>query len=471
MRRLVIKNNVFQVLLCLTMSLFALFVSILLLIDIKKPIYYSLLFLLPLSFMVMSIALSKIYNEIPRNLGITMIIILLFVRTVLSPMFMYLGDYSITISYGIEKNTWYAILLVFYETICLFLLIYIKTVNFNKVSNDLSDTRYSSNSYGMRIYLIILIALSGILIICQYITPELLSSYRSIFDMSNEFFTNYEDSQTVVKYGTSFIKKLSLVTGQYLIRALLIIWPTYLIVKLSNKKTYFSKLISAICCFIPVFFIGGAIAKSLIYVVCLLFLYNYIYNNKDFTRKSIKLICFGGIVVIVWWILNIDSQHAMEQFSRRFSAYFSGVNVVSGVFNLPNSMEYKLRYFLYDFTSTIPFGNTIFGISHETIQPFFNEYNFSHGQIPPTIGLGYYYFGPILAPLYSLIFATIAINAGEKLKQSISGNPMKYIRLLITIFTFSMGIIMYNIEITMTSWFCLLIPMYILERISYKKEG
>ena len=118
----------------------------------------------------------------------------------------------------------------------------------------------------------------------------------------------------------------------------------------------------------------------------------------------------------------------------------------------------------------MPFGNTIFGTAGETtVQPFFNMYNDSQGQIPPTIAMGYYYFGSLLAPVYSVLFSLVAFRAGEKIRCKDFDNPFQFARLMYTIFTFSMGIIMYNIEITMTNTLCILLPMAIMEKIAYEK--
>ncbi len=464
------KNNIFQILLFLLMAVLALFVSFLILSDDTKPAYYSWLFLLPLTFMLMSVICCRIYYEIPRNLGLTIIVVLLFTRTVLSPFFMYFGNYNATITIGVENNTEDAILLVVYETIVLFLVMYFRAFHIFRPLKQIDSPKNILRSGGMRNYTILLIIALILLFICIMITPQLIQNYRTIFNINDEFFTSYEDAYTIEKYGTTFVKKLSLVTGFYLMRALLIIVPAYIIVNLSKYHTPFRKAICFICCFIPLFFIGGAIARSLIYIICLLFLYNFkFYREKVFTR-SIILLCFGAIAVVFWWVFRSDPADLAEQFSSRFSAYFSGVNVVSGVFNLPNELEYKLRYFLYDFTSTIPFGGTLFNISHEHIQAFFNNYNMSQGQIPSTIGMGYYYLGPIFAPSYSIVFALIVLSAGEKLKFQTNDNPMQYIRLLLIVFYVSMGIIMYNIEITMTNIFSIILPMYIMEKISFRKE-
>lgn len=465
------RDNIFHIVLCAIVLLISFFVSVMLLIDVDKPSYYSALFLLPTCFFICSLLFRDIYNHIPSNLGITIILLLSFVRTVLSPMFMCIGNYKGTITLGIEKNTTYATLLVIYELFCVFFLIYLQIYKKTSPRLESIEQKHILRKGGLRTYTLLLILTILILVGCNYISPALLSSYRTIFDISDEFFTNYEDHQIVSKYGTTFLKKLSLVAGQYLVRALSVLVPAWVIIVLDKKKTIVRTILSFLSCFMPLLWIGGGIARSLIYVICLLFLYNSVHHQRQSNSKGIGLLAVGGVAVIIWWLWRSDFSNLGEQFSSRLSAYFSGVNVVSGVFNLPNDFEYKLRYFVYDFTSTIPFGGTIFNISHETVQPFFNAYNHSHGQIPPTIAMAYYYLGPVLAPVYSMVFALLAIKAGNKWKQSTHSNRIKDLRLLLTVFTFAMGIVMYNIEVTMTTVFSLIFPMYILERIAYKKSG
>lgn len=296
--------------------------------------------------------------------------------------------------------------------------------------------------------------------------------YRTVFNISDEFFTNHEDSYIVDQYGTTFINKLTLVVGIYLMRAAVLIIPAVVIILLFQfwPKSLIANVVSYVVCFIPLFFISGAIARSLIYIVCLLLLRNYLFAPNSSNKKIIFIGILSVATIIAWWIFNAklnEKSSIYNDLSNRFSSYFSGVNIVSGVFNLPNNFDYSLRYFIYDFTTTLPFGNTIFGTQEITVQPFFNNYNASYGQIPPTIGMGYYYFGPILAPIYSIIFAYIAIKNAERLRTKNITNPFQYIRVLYSIFVFSMGIIMYNIEITMTNTFCIIIPMFLMEKLAY----
>lgn len=445
----------------------SLITTILILFDTDRPECYLGLFFLPLGFGMLSFTFFCLYRKMSENVALSLILSLLFCRMVLSPLAMYIGNYQATISYNIEKNTSGAIILLLYEALAVFLTLFLKSnrePNINVVQPSVKYTKVTTT------YKILLLFVTLAFLACICITPQIMDIYRTVFEISDEFFSNYEDSQVVSKYATSFISKFSMVTGIYLSRLLLLLLPAFFITQLSNKPNKIRKLLAKLLCLTPMFFISGAIAMSLIYSICLMFLYTYMFSPRKIQKKTTTLLAIGAIVTILWWIYKGKDANLFEQFSKRLSAYFSGLNVVSGVFNLPRNIDNRIRYFLYDFTSTFPYGNTIFRISGDTVQPFFNKYNYSFGQIPPTIGMGYYYFGALLAPIYSIAFTNIAYDAGYRLSKCLKQNPMQCIRYLITVFYFSMGIVMYNIEITMIHFFVPILPMMLLEKITYSKE-
>ncbi len=444
--------------------------TVLLLFDGTKPSYYAGLFLLPLAFAMVICVFSELFQLIPSNLGLTLIVFLFFIRTVVSPCAMLFGNYEGTITKGISNNTTPAVFLVCYETLCVFFTLYISSKKVNLGSQKLIEERRSMRPKTKRAYGWALVIVLAVDAACYYVAPMLLQGYRTIFQISDEYFTAYEDSYLVDKYATSFLLKLALVTGQYLNRVLLIIIPSALLVWVARKRNKTRRLIGLFICLIPLMFIGGAIARSLIYIVCLLYFHNYIFEEKN-SRKTFFVLILGGITVIAWWVYRGGSSGGAALFSKRFSSYFSGVNVVSGVFNMQRDISLRFKYFTLDYLGSIPFGTTLFSLTGERIQPFFNQWNSSYGQIPTTIGMGYYYFGYIFAPLYSIAFSYISFNVGERLKQRLYNNPMQYMRLLLMAFYFSMGIVMYNIEITLGNFFGMFLPMYILERIAYRKEA
>ncbi len=451
----------------------AIICTALILFDYSRPECYKFLFFLPLCFVFISICLIALYKEFLNNFAITFIVILYFCRMVISPLFMYFGNYASTIFLNVNNNTNNSILLVCYEMLAVFLFLIFFSKN-KKISIyvDNYSKKNSNKIISKKKYLFVIVLIILLIILCGIITPELFKIYRTIFDINGEFFRNQEDSYIIAKYGISFVKKLSLVLGNYAMRIAILLIPASLIIFMQKKaeKSLIASLLSYILCFIPIFFIGGAIARSLIYIVCLFLLKMYLNDNEiNYDKKILKIGIVSFAIICIWWInmnpINSFKSKA-ESMSIKFSSYFSGVNIVSGTFNLPNNIEYKFKYFTYDFISNIPFGTTIFGIKDKTIQPFFNDYNRTYGQIPTTIGMGYYYFGYVLAPIYSIIFSFIAYICAEVIKKRKVSNAFQYVRLIYTVFVFCMGVIMYNIEITMINLFCVIIPIYLIEKVS-----
>ena len=109
----------------LVMTTVSLICFVLLLTDSNQPSYYNLLCTLPLSFIVFSLAFYKIFSFIPNNIGVSLVVFLFFIRNVISPLMMYVGNYTSTISKDIAQNTNDAILLVIYENLVVFFVLHL----------------------------------------------------------------------------------------------------------------------------------------------------------------------------------------------------------------------------------------------------------------------------------------------------------------------------------------------------------
>lgn len=430
------------------------------------PTEYSFIWLLPLLFFIMSVIFKDIYKEVPSNLAVSIILVLLFCCTVVSPFLKtVVGEFSGEIVKNADENTLKAILLIAYETIAIFVFLHLK-IRSDKSKSNLTKQYSLDTKIGCKRYLYLVFIVLAVLAACIIIAPELLRMYRTIFDINDANFTHYEDAFIVDQYGTTFIKKFALVTGRYIFNLALIIVPAAIIIFLIEKKPKFYRPLSFLFCLVPLFFISGAIATSLIYIVLLLLLRNKLLKRGN--GRVLFILVVAGTFAISWWLLraHLSGVSPLKMLASYSDSYFSGVNVVSGTFNLPNDFSYRIKYFLYDFLTTFPYGNTLFHIDDISVSEFFNLYNGSQGQIPPTIGMGYYYFG-IFAPVYSLIFINFAYNAAKKF--STEQHPITYIRCIYCVFYLCMGVIMYNIEITLTNLFTVIVPMYIIERIALSR--
>lgn len=457
-----------QMLILTSMILISFSVSVILLADFDKPVHYNLLFVLPLILASYLLIYAKLIKSFFDNFGITMILGLLFVRLVISPFFTLLGGYNDKITLNVHFNTPISIILVAYETIAImtafFLLV--KKCPDKKNKNNFSNCSFYVN----RKYIGVLFILVIIQIAIFLYTPGLFEGYRSIFGMNDPTFTHLEQTYITQKYGTSFGAKLSLVTGQYLMKLLRLLLPNVIIILINRKKrNQYRKALSYFVLVSHLFLVDGAIARSIIYLLISYLLISYIYPYKRI-KKIAKILIISSIGVIFYWLFrsNLVGGEINQYFSSVFNSYFSGVNIVSGSLNLPKDFGTRLHYFLYDFLKGIPFGNTLFALKETDSQIYFNLMNGTTGQIPTTIGSGYYYFGFFLSPIYSIIFAIMAYKMGQKANQT--SNLISKLRYLFLTITFSMGVIMYNIPITLTNLFSVGLPMYIIEKFAYGKH-
>lgn len=432
---------------------------------------YRLLTLLPLSFIALIIINQKIFEEIPQNIGVTFLILLEFIRLVVSPAFIVLGGYSEAIVLNSQTNTSMAVLLIFYETLWISVALRVKTkkkvFEYEKTDNPLSTQK-------MYFCTLILLAITAISCI---IAPEILHSYRSIAGVFTD--TKYtsvatEQSYVVSKYATSTYKKLFLVLANYIIKVDLLFIPAFImntIYTKSKKQSLIVRLLVLLVAFVPLLFVGGAIGRSFIYVFMLIIIYIHLYELD--IKKIYKPIIAAAIFVAVYFFerfkLSSNDISVFEYYSYKLTTYFQGINIVSGSFNLPSDLTNRFHYFIGDILRSIPFANTIFGLSSsDTIQNFFNIHNNTGGFIPTTIGQGYYYFSFLFAPLYSYLFSRIALKCG-RLMNSIN-NPYYKLVFLYYSLASAMGVTMYSIEITLSTFVSVILPMHLIVNYSYRKK-
>lgn len=114
-----VKLKKWQMSILIALILISFSVSVVLLFDINKPAHYNLLFILPLIFALYLLLYAKLLKVFFDNIGVTLILGLLFVRLVICPFFMSLGGYNDKIILNVHLNTSLSILLVAYETIAI----------------------------------------------------------------------------------------------------------------------------------------------------------------------------------------------------------------------------------------------------------------------------------------------------------------------------------------------------------------
>lgn len=424
---------------------------------------YELLCVLPLTYVFMAFICRNCWKRIPINFGLTILYSLEFIRLVISPLLVFGSDYHCVIWYKAEKNNGNGIMLVVFETICIALALRCKMTIRTKDYENIDNVRANK-----RMNMLMIAILIASTLVCV-IAPEILTGFRTIKGVfTDTLYTTIEGIQLTESYsGTS---KFFVVTGNYLFKVVRLILPAYILVVLRNRMAKRYTLICYCVIISPFLFVDGTIARSIFYTVFLLMLYYQIYGRN--IKKMIIPVILAGVFVAIYFVARFivtGGTDAISYFADKSVDYFAGVNIVGGVFNLPQELKYRIHYHLYDLLRTVPYANTIFGLdSGDYLQRFFNLCNNLHGgQIPPTIAMSSYYLGIFLAPVYSIIFARLCKKYGEKAIQT--QNP--YYRLAYTYISFitALGICMYSIDITLITLSQVILPIYIISRIAYKR--
>ena len=318
----------------------------------------------------------------------------------------------------------------------------------------------------------LIIGLSAYIIIVYCFMPQYAESFKTILNLSDADFTIAGDS-IVYQIGTigRIIKTLFSMSFQ-IIRILL---PAYIIRSVCKKnaspKLAFAVLI--VFCLLQFFFLTSTFAEAIVACLAIILYYLHLFPSKK--KKIIMLIGISTIgIMIVYFAVRYFSKNSsiydkssgpILYMAQIISAYFTGPDNVAAIFNVDKS--FGKEAFKAGIIGAIPFNSTLFGDRGNKLQYYYNIYNRAYGQIPPTIGAGYYYFGFILAPIISILFVKLSLvyyDKAQKINKSI-----KYISEIFCSITFALGTVMYSPSITLAWFFSWGIPMLILTSFTGEK--
>jgi len=431
--------------------------------DSRQPNYYDTLFLIPLFFGISSFAFYSIYQNVPRNIGITFIILLCYYRCVILPIFMVFGNYESLLKIQIQNNTNSAVWLMIYEIIVIFFSIRMalrKRLYIGKI-------KYSNVLFNQ-----IFLLLVGFDVLIWIIVPEVREDYRTLFNMFDDDFTLVLYSNKLNEVGS--IKRILITLFSVTFGITRILFPAYCMVKISQRfqtKPWSGILLSLFFILFQLFFVTSTIAFSLI---CCLVLFIFLSHLYPIKAKYLMFVGGGGAVLFVGFyfvsrflggLSSVGNTSLMGYLSASQIAYFTGIDNISAIFNLPDKMKWWV--FLTDITHCIPFNSTLFDLQDQLgSQEFFNSNNLSMGQIPPTIGLGYYYWGILLAPCFSSFLAYLATRMG--MRANMDKRVLVYLSCVCCALFAAMGIVMYNFFISLSWIFSMVLPMYFLSTL-YKR--
>jgi hypothetical protein len=421
-RRRVVNNatTLFTYMLSLATSLITFLVLI---SDANAEPGYRILWLLPFSFVVVMTLTTSITERVSKSLTLTIAFGGYFVRFVLTPLFLALGDYRfifsrLVTSSEVEK----AIILMVYELFVVFLLVELFVrVTWRKPPRDKgmvnANTLLDDSSKNIHALLFVLSIFC--LAIVVYV-PEIVESYTWIFGQTEEIANVRYNIDEIAIRGTLKRALSSLFIFVFnLVRYLL---PVYMlrIVYRRRSSSGFAYWVSFLICLSPFLVINESNIQPFFGLMINVIMMNKLYPERKKATLCLFLlgggflvaaVAFAKLVLLAKW----QGTSGTASLALTLNAYFPGVGNVAAAYNV--SRSFLLGTFLSDLFSTIPFRNTLFpsfALQARTLTQLYNIANGTLGNIIPCISGAEYYVGPILAPLVPAFVLCMAVRMEVK---------------------------------------------------------
>lgn len=405
------KKGLVKKLFILVTSMSTILISIFL-SDNTNNTVYQYLFLLPLLHGGGMIIFFSKAEEMLKYPSQKIIYALFFIRNVVTPLLLVVNNYNLGIIIRDKSDVNYSIFLMLYETFMVFLVlsqeIRLKKRNISHKASFLDKKAFVQNLFNF-----LLISLAIITLILWIIVPELKKSYGSIFDLTNLI----QVANNVVKddLATS-TRALATIGGMLLTfcRIFVSLWILYKIRMRSSsvKVGVFAALIITV---FQMLFIGAQLMFAFYILFFIFFTTIKLWpGSRKFMSTFFGIIILFGIIWVPFVKGGFTSWNSfLRDLGGYLQAYLPGIANVAGTVRIEKVDLLKTGF--ADIYTMIPFRNTLFGLQVENLSDIFNRYNNVAGQIMPLIGESYHYFGPIFAPILSMMFAKGAIWANERM--------------------------------------------------------
>ncbi|MDO5547854.1 MAG: hypothetical protein Q4F79_05130 [Eubacteriales bacterium] len=427
------------------------FITSIILISEDCPSYYVLLPLIPFVYGGLNLVCGVVWKKaaVASIFGI-MFNGMMFLRAVVMPLLLMLGDYETVLRVNIDSNMPKAILLFSYEMICEYLL-------YEYIYKDIRDEFYDkysvdvSNEYRYGFMVVFLIA--G-LIGCLILAPSAVTFYRTIFGITDYEYTGFDSHSVFTQYATSLIAKFGLVTFRYFAGVCRLVFPALILYRM--KKRNANRIVAFVVTIILIFvfdllLVDDTIATSIVNALITLVYYNRLFSSP---KQLNRYFVYAALGVASYFELRLSLTASMSHYTNMFTrisnitqAYFLGTRNIAAGFNLyADSIFGAMKYMIYELLRGIPYASTIFGLDNTSVSTLFNSVNNCTGQIVPVISSGNLYFSFLFAPLYPMLFLLISYK--NSVKVDVIEKPLSVLgSITICVYTL-MGISMYSAEAT-----------------------
>lgn len=380
---------------------------------------FSALFFLPLTYLISYFLIYRLTEICPRNyITIHMVVVMLWLRMVLTPMYGTQSDMFIIDSASLSEYSELAILLCIYEAFAICLTLYLICRPSNNIKSMPISLRGNPNAYWILIVIAILVFLA-------------IGRHMGLFEFGVKAIgEDIERDGDIVDTRSLIVR--SIISSGYLFLFFVVVEKLRTQYESTHKSKYINYCI--ILAILMVCIIVGERRTSQLYIAfasCWLLIRLFPYQK----RSIISFV--GGAAVIVISIMTIYKQfHAFlygsyiealqnTSMSKGMSpelldAYFYGIDTVIKNISYGKVANLDIGNLLYDFVRST-FGLHFFFKSDGLLtSQAYNMYIYSGNQttglLISSIGYGYIYFGFILAPIFTCINLIIMCSIEKRMR-------------------------------------------------------
>lgn len=430
----------------------------------------NLIILLPYAYLLGLMMISVKTKEWSKSLVKTLIISLYGFRMAIYPFLCIINN---SMDQFNQYSTFEeAIFLQIYEYFLI--IVFFMFVKSEKITKtDLNFTEDMKFTNIIRKVMIILFIIAGIIII---IYPQILKAYRPLFFTSSEEEIQWRRTSITVK---ATMPAIIYHLGLWLINLTRIMLIYFLImsikyfkVKKEKNNSYVKISLSMLLAILPTIITTDDRAGGFFATFVLLLLIAHIYKER---RKVIIRLSVLTLIVIAIFIMvvipTIKQKNSMKEndYDKRVNAYFSGtVNIAAGL-NMTTVESFK--YIKGDIFRYIPMVVAFYTDnpqSNDLFNQVLGEDAIYNSQIMPTIIQGYFYFGYILSPIFSILLAWMALKSEKK--ANLAEDTFGYFIYTYMSIFFAIGIILYYFSLTIYLILQYAFPMLCMYKVFKKRR-
>lgn len=423
---------------------------------------YSWLFLLPLWFCLISVIFHRIYGLVGVSITASLLIALMFLKNVITPLFMSFGDGYFVAAVDTSATMLPAILLEIYEVTAVFTVLYLKMPKLkHHISQAITEPLYARKDK-VKYFSIVVLLLLGIAATCLLLYPQLLSyitvgmsSDRStIIQQARAKILMKETTPTFVYYAYT----LSVNILRWVIPAS-VMFRLYISKRRETTKIVWSFLAIGVSTIMMTDTVAVSVYIAVSYALLMCRMYPL--QKKKILMFSIITVGVGSAMLLLVKTFGSGADVALGEIAYMLQAYFSGPEnvAVALAINTPTSLSevggdiFKFIPYLMYFFKDLPSSNVIFNQTYWGSSDIIT-------QIIPMISQGARHFTFVLAPIYTVLISVIAIN--WETKATYKGYLFDYAVSAIACVCLSMSVAMYSASLCLQTYLNYILPIQII---------